>query len=95
MVPTDKKSRWKESLLNDPRVEHYWDEEKKLGRWVTQNVQDCKHLGPVDWDSFFLFDGDGVWGDSFEGVKACGTPVIRETETLQLAIETLFEKSSI
>ncbi|MFP6583577.1 MAG: hypothetical protein VCD00_13625 [Candidatus Hydrogenedentota bacterium] len=93
MVATDKKSRWKTSLLDDKRVVHYWDEEKVLGIWIEEHVS-TKHLGPIDWDSFYLFDGDGVWADDFEGLKASGTPVIAETESLQKGIQDLFGADS-
>lgn len=93
MVPTDNKSRWKPTLLNDKRVAHYWDDEKALGIWIEKHVS-TKHLGPIDWDSFYLFDSDGVWDDGFKDLKASGTPVIAETDALQKGIQELFGADS-
>lgn len=90
MVPGDRKEGWNPKLLADERVTHYWDEERVLGKWITQNVPDCKHIGPIDWDSYYLFDADGEWGDTFTGTKACGTPILKATEPLAEAAAKLF-----
>lgn len=92
MIPGDRKQHWKPELLNDKRVSHYWDEERVLGKWISKNAKDCEHLGPIDWDSYYLFDGDGEWNDTFEGAKACGTPILKATEPLKEAAAKLFEK---
>ncbi len=87
MIPGDRKSRWNPNLLADERVTHYWDEDRVLGKWIAKNVDDCEHLGPIDWDSYYLFDEDGHWDKSFEDLKACGTPIFRNTENLATALE--------
>lgn len=93
MIPGDRKSRWNPGLLADDRVTHYWDEDRVLGKWVSKNIDDCEHLGPIDWDSYYLFDKDGSWGESFENLKACGTPIYKTTERLTDAATTLFESN--
>ncbi len=93
MVATDRKDKWNPELLNDKRVKHYWDEDRVLGKWITKNFKDGKHLGPIDWDSFYLFDKDGKWNESFENVKASGTPIARDAEKLIEGVEKLFGKN--
>ena len=83
MIPGDKKTRWNAEALPDKRVRHYWDTERMVGKWITKNVEDCQHLRPIDWDSYYLFDGDAVWGDNLEGIEAFGTPIINNTEPLK------------
>jgi len=92
MIPGDRKEGWDPELLDDKRVTHYWDEDRVLGKWITKNVPDCRHLGKIDWDSFYLFDADGKWDDTLEGIKACGTPIYTHKEKLKDASEKLFAK---
>lgn len=90
MIPTDRKSRWKEELLNDERTTHYWDEGRKLGRWISENVEGCHHLGAVDWDAYYLFDEDAEWNDTLGPIEACGSPILRAKESLIRTAEVLF-----
>lgn len=92
MIPGDRRERWNPDLLSDKRVSHYWDEDRLLGSWITKNVPDCDHLGPIDWDSYYLFDTDGKWADTFEGIDACGTPIFKATGPLEKAAKQLFEE---
>ena len=87
MILGDRKSRWNPDLIDDERVTHYWDKDRVLGKWIATNIDDCEHLGPIDWDSYYLFDEDGHWDESFEELKACGTPIFRNTENLATALE--------
>jgi hypothetical protein len=92
MVATDRKDKWNPESLNDKRVKHYWDEKRILGRWITKNTPDCKHINAIDWDSFYLFDKDGEWTETFENLKACGTPVIKESKKLADGLEKIFNE---
>ena len=90
MIPGDRKGRWNPDALSDKRIRHYWDADRVVGKWIAKNVDDCEHLGPVDWDSYYLFDGDAVWSDNLDKIKACGTPIINNTEQLKKAAAALF-----
>lgn len=94
MIPGDRKERWNPKQLDDARVTHYWDQDRVVGKWISANVKDCEHLGPVDWDSYYLFDSDGEWDDTLQGIKACGTPIYRKTQRLALAADALFDSRS-
>ena len=90
MLSSDRKDRVKLSLIPDNRVKHYWDEDKQLGKWISKNLGDCKHLGAIDWDSYYLFDENATWGDTLEDIKACGTPIVKNTKPLEVATSKMF-----
>jgi hypothetical protein len=91
MIATDRKDRWNPTALNDSRVKHYWDEERSLGKWLTQNMKGIKHLGPIDWDSYYLFDTEATWTDTLNDLKANGTPILDTTEALEMTAARMFE----
>lgn len=91
MVATDRKARWDPDLLGDKRVRHYWDEDRVLGAWISKNLPDHNHLGAIDWDSYYLFDTDGNWDDTFENVRASGTPIAKSTEKLEQAFDLMLK----
>lgn len=61
MVWTDSRSSWSSSLLRDPRVMHYWDATKDIGRWYAQNETDGGEGDRVEWDAWFLYDRSAEW----------------------------------
>ncbi len=94
MIPPDSREAWSAELLDDDRVIHYWDEEKTVGRWISAHVDECDHLGPVDWDSYYLVTPAGNWDDTLDGIVACGTPIVKNTEALARGVESLFAPDS-
>ena len=90
MVASDERDKWKASLLDDPRMTHYWNEDQSVGRWFTENLKSCDSLGPVAWDVYYLFDKEATWDDAPDPVVTCGTPVFRATKTLSKALEEMF-----
>lgn len=92
MIPGDRKERWNPEILDDKRVTQYWDEKRVLGKWISKNIDGCTHLGPIDWDSYYLFDSDGKWSEVFEGVKACGSPILGSVEPFTDAIAELLKQ---
>jgi hypothetical protein len=66
MLPSDHLARrlvWPEDLMGDPRVKHFWDEERLVGRWYEEEVTKIGRPGEgrVEWDAFFLYGPDAVW----------------------------------
>ena len=39
MYPGDARARWRDTLLTDPRVRHYWDDQGLLGRLYLHNMR--------------------------------------------------------
>ena len=92
ILPSDNRKAWRDQWITEPGVQHFWDGKQVVGKWITKNVKDCKSLGPVAWDSFYLFDGDAEWNDSLGPMLACGAPVIVNSGTLAAESEKLLEK---
>ena len=68
MLPSDHLARrlvWPEDLMGDPRVMHFWDENRLIGRWyeteVTRLAGDEEER--VEWDAYFLYGPDAVWAE--------------------------------
>ena len=90
MLASDERDKWKASLLDDPRMTHFWNENQAVGRWFTENLESCDVLGPVAWDAYYLYDEAATWEDALSPVVVCGTPVFRATKTLAEALEQMF-----
>ncbi|HET9251585.1 MAG TPA: hypothetical protein VFP58_05655 [Candidatus Eisenbacteria bacterium] len=86
MVWTDSRRRWPEHLISDPRVEHFWDEEKALGRWYSDRISDGKH---VVWDTFLLYPPGTRLGAPPESLLALGATIVEAREELRKAVEEL------
>ena len=63
MFPGDSRARWPGSLMADPRVAHFWDENKHVGRFYGENVTSTEE-GHVEWDAYFLYRPGSSWGAS-------------------------------
>lgn len=64
MYPGDSPDDFPEArkLLADPRVTHYWDQPKDVGRWFYGLVP-TKTKGDIEWDAFYLYGPETVWTD--------------------------------
>ena len=91
MLASDERSRWKASMIDDPRMTHFWDGSHAIGKWFTENVKSCVSLGPIAWDAYYLFDKEATWEEAPSPVVACGTPVYKATEALAEALEKIFD----
>ncbi|HSR52229.1 MAG TPA: hypothetical protein VLV83_15490 [Acidobacteriota bacterium] len=79
MLAGDSRSGWPEDLLSDPRVQHFWDESRIVGRWYGENVTQ-KKKGHVEWDAYFLYGPDAVWDGEPEMISWGRTIVSTRTE---------------
>jgi hypothetical protein len=91
MLSTDARSEWEESAMPDPRVTHFWDGDRTVGRWLAE--QDAGGLGSagVVWDAYFLYGPDAAWDDVPRPLLASGAPVVYETDALASALEPLLQ----
>lgn len=89
MLPSDGGSRMKPSILDDERLVQYWDQERVSGKWYTANAKDCRTLGAVAWDAFYVYGAQGKWDDVAAKPIACGTPVIQAKTELAEAFEKM------
>jgi hypothetical protein len=52
MLPGDSRQAWTGDGMSDPRVRHFWDEQKAVGNWFTANVT---HARGTTWDFYALY----------------------------------------
>ena len=70
--------------MPDPRVAHYWDVERELGRWFPQQ-EEYKRLtfGPLAWDIFFLYGPEAACNDVPKPLVASGRTVLNKRGDLE------------
>jgi hypothetical protein len=52
MLFGDSRGKWDGDGMADPRVVHYWDEQKSVGDWYSANVT---HRPGTTWDFYALY----------------------------------------
>jgi hypothetical protein len=83
MVAADERERWPARVLDDPRVTHWWDEQRQVGRWLGRNPDYGDEDGLVVWDTYFLYPADARWGESPGPVVSWGYPIVEHREKLR------------
>ena len=100
MVESDARENWPKELLTDPRVTHFWDEARIVGRWfaprtLTEEMQaalapNSSGLGQqVLWDCYLVFGPESRWDDGPSGVRRWGRTILRTREHLRQEIDAL------
>lgn len=88
MLPGDRRSAWDPDLMPDPRVQHYWDENRVVGRFFADKGPS---FGGVAWDIYFLYGSNASWTDLPEPLISSGFTLIGSKDRLLNAIVPLFE----
>ena len=88
MLAGDRRSAWDPDLMPDPRVRHYWDENRVLGRYFADKGAS---FGGVAWDIYFLYGPDASWTDVPEPLISSGFTVIGSKDRLLIDIVPLLE----
>ena len=89
MIWTDSRSRWPEDVLRDPRVVHFWDEKRVVGRWYEEHVT---HRGEeVEWDAFFVYGPAASWDATPPQVITWGRTILSAKERLREVLHQLLE----
>ena len=89
MIWTDARSRRPTEVLTDPRVVHFWDEEKVAGRWYEKHV--TRRGDEVEWDAYFLYAPDVSWGEEPPEVVVWGRTILDTKQRFRGAVKRLFE----
>ena len=85
MYPGDRRSRWNPKRISDPRVMHYWDEKKIVGRWlVDQQIVD--YPDEVLWDAYLLFGPEASWNETPRILNTWGRPVYPDRKRLAASL---------
>jgi hypothetical protein len=89
MLPTDARSEWDESLLADPRVTHFWDDERVAGLWLADIDLGGLGYSGIVWDAYFLFGRDASWDTKPGPLLGSGSPVIGSSDQLERQVRPL------
>ena len=101
MYPGDTRQHWRQSLLKDSRVRHYWDEQRSVGRlylqalpamWPRRSAETKLPHADALWDAYLLYDRDTRWGDAPPKVINWGSPIIGATESLGSDLQRVLQR---
>lgn len=90
MYPGDHRSQWPRELLDDPRVIHFWDEGKLLGRFYARQLG----VEGILWDAYVLYDGKATWADTPSAHVGWGRTVIGARRKLEREIRPLLRQGA-
>lgn len=85
----DKRSRWNPKRISDPRVVHYWDQDKIVGKWLVER-EVVDYPDEILWDAFLLFGPRAVWQETPHPLSAWGMPVYPNRLRLRKELQILF-----
>jgi hypothetical protein len=82
MIWTDSRSRWPGDILKDPRVVHFWDEDKAVGRWY------ASHSGHrnVWWDTYLLYGPESRWQENPSQLISMGSTILDARPELKASL---------
>ena len=82
MIWTDSRAWWPKDVLTDPRVTHFWDRRKIVGRWYGRHAGDPDRYGVV-WDAFFLYGPEARWNGTLTHLISSGGTIVAEFSLLR------------
>ncbi len=88
MLPADDRSRWDPTLLTDPRADHYWDEDREVGRWYADRGE-FGH-GSIAWDLYYLYGPEAKWEEGPAPLLRSGYTIFGDREQLKAEILKLW-----
>jgi hypothetical protein len=91
MLFGDSRDRWDGDGLVDPRVRHFWDEQKVVGNWYSTTVL---HREGTTWDFYALYGPDATWGAEPPRAVSQGGTIISRRDQLRAAISPLLQPTS-
>lgn len=91
MLSTDARSRWRLTghTIDDPRVSHFWDEDRVIGKYFAEQAGWGE--GDVMWDVFYLFGPDAEWGAELGEPVAHGGTIDDEAGALARGLDSLLD----
>jgi hypothetical protein len=79
---TDARDTIDTSILDDPRVTQYWDEEAVIGTWLSDVDLGGLGYSGIVYDTYYVFGPDAAWEDVPAPIAGAGVPVISTGEEL-------------
>lgn len=92
ILPSDSRSEWDPSVLDDKRVAEFWDRDLVVGTWFGRHLDELgagEQTGGVYWDAFLVFDEDARWDEVPSPLVSAGATVIARSDQLQAALTPL------
>lgn len=95
MYPTDQRENWPADVLTDPRVVHFWDEGKTVGRWYMSRIEHMQYArtpdsaalgGNILWDAYLVYGPESQWSDAPGGLRRWGRTILGTQEALRDAV---------
>jgi hypothetical protein len=102
MYPTDLRERWPAEILTDPRVVHYWDDAKNVGKWYGDRFREMESsvapnssgLGaPVLWDAYLVYGPEARWDEAPTGLRRWGRTILRTQDALRQSVDDVLSTS--
>lgn len=86
MLATDSRPEVERSLIDDPRVRHFWNGSRVTGSWFAQaDIGGLGYSGTI-WDAYFLFGPHSIWDERTAPLVDFGAPVVSYGEQLRKAL---------
>jgi hypothetical protein len=92
MYPGDARETWRPEVMPDPRVRHFWDDGRLLGREYykalprlapRRSPQTRELQGDVQWDAYYLYRPGVAWEKGYTDVVSWGRTVLATQDTLR------------
>jgi hypothetical protein len=86
MLAGDSRSAWDNHVLDDPRVNEFWDGSRIVGKWFAdQRIGGLGQPGAIAWDAYYAFPADSTWTTQPSDVLATGSDIIDNVSGLENA----------
>lgn len=86
-LPTDSRAEWDDTVLDDPRVVHYWDPERLVSAALVTR-EDAQQSG-AHLDQFFVFGPEASWDAAPTGLRDTGRNILGRSDQMQDALAPL------
>jgi len=84
MLAGDSRSAWDSNVLNDPRVQEFWDGDRIAGKWFADKQLDgLGGPGSIIWDAYYAFPSNSTWTSKPSGALAAGSDIIDNVSGLE------------
>ena len=83
MYPGDARWRWDGDGMTDTRVVHFWDDQKTVGTWFSENLT---HRGSPTWDFYALYSPEAR---DLGAPRSMGGTIISRREQIQASLQPL------
>src|SRR5262245_49362850 len=91
MLWGDARWRWDGRALPDARVTHFWDKQRVVGQWFSQQIEG--DTGIV-WDAYYLYGPAATWETTPGPLLGSGGTIYGQRHQLEVQLLPLLRSSS-